>query len=213
MLGSITVLYYVNDYRYNVVKSFQIIEALGIMNSQSLNSPQRILLKGFHNHDSPEEFNLPKFEERNVVLATVRNPPVIKYNDAIIVVTFTDYVDQEPFTIRIDCHYLASVPHLIQITPTITKNSVLFISEEFILHNNNNYVHIKSMSSSDQQKSLLNSVNISWKTKTTNEATGSRSIAKKIGAKINANGKNEDSLSANKMPSGIVEPSPANSKA
>ncbi|CAG8761753.1 22419_t:CDS:2, partial [Gigaspora rosea] len=69
MPDSITVLYYVNDYRYNIVKSFQIVEALGIMNSQSLNSPQRILLKGFYNHDSPEEFNLPRFEKGNIVLA------------------------------------------------------------------------------------------------------------------------------------------------
>ncbi|CAG8570677.1 5905_t:CDS:2, partial [Gigaspora rosea] len=260
MPGSITVLCYINDYRCNVVKSFQIVEALGIMNSRSLNSPQRILLKGFYNHNSPEEFNLPKFEEGNVVLATgkfriieyaseegnilipkiilndlvrldvnlscilkflilinmtvkVRNPLVIKDNDAVMVVTFTDHVDQDPFTIGIDCHYLASVPYLIRITPTIKKNSVLFISGEFILHNNNNYMHVKSMSFSNQQKSLLNSVNIPWKTETTNEATGSRSIAEKITARINANGKNEDSSSVNKIPSGIVEPSPTNSKA
>ncbi|CAG8843437.1 25277_t:CDS:2, partial [Gigaspora margarita] len=93
------------------------------------------------------------------------------------------------------------------------KNSVLFISGEFILHNNHNYVHIKIMSFSDQQKSLLNSVNIPCKTEMTNKATGSQSITEKITTRINTNDKNKNSSSVNKISSGIVEPSPANSKA
>ncbi|CAG8837459.1 27592_t:CDS:1, partial [Gigaspora margarita] len=48
------------------------------MNSRSLNSPQRILLKGFYNHDSPEEFNLPRFEEENIVL-TMGKFRIIEY--------------------------------------------------------------------------------------------------------------------------------------
>ncbi|CAG8747964.1 6917_t:CDS:1, partial [Gigaspora margarita] len=51
------------------------------------------------------------------------------------------------------------------------------------------------------------------KTKTTNEATGSQSITKKIAVRINMNSKNKDSLSVNKILSEIVEPSLANSKA
>ncbi|CAG8794613.1 8354_t:CDS:2 [Gigaspora margarita] len=110
------------------------------MNSQSLNSPQRILLKGFYNHDSPEEFNLPRFEEGNVVLATSKFHIV-------------DYASKE--------------------------------------------------------RNIL----VPKKTKTTNEAAGPQSIAKKIATRINANHKNENSLFVNKISSGIVEPYPANSKA
>ncbi|CAG8801131.1 25742_t:CDS:2, partial [Dentiscutata erythropus] len=173
-----------------------IVEALGITNSRSLNSPQKILLKGFYNHDFLEEFILPKFEEGNVIFATefpvlinmiakVRNSPTIKDNDAIMVVAFTDHINQDSFTIEIDCHYLALAPHLIRITPTIKKNS---------------------------QKLLLNPVNIPWKNKTSSETIKSQSIAKKIAAKINANSKIENSSSTDKALY-VTKPSSATSKA
>ncbi|CAG8840093.1 35960_t:CDS:1, partial [Racocetra persica] len=56
---------------------------------------------------------------------------------------------------------------------------------KFILHNNKNYVHVNNISFSNQQKLLLNSVNILWKTETSNEASKSISI-KKIAARVDA---------------------------
>ncbi|CAG8774266.1 24379_t:CDS:1, partial [Dentiscutata erythropus] len=65
---------------------------------------------------------------------------------------------------------------------------------------------------SNQQKSLLNSVNILWKNEKSNEATKSQSIAKKIATRVNANTKNKDPMFVNKTPS-ATKPSPTSSKA
>ncbi|CAG8706326.1 5375_t:CDS:1, partial [Dentiscutata erythropus] len=142
--------------------------------------------------------NIPAFLVLINITVKVRQPPTIKDNNAIIVVAFTDYVDQDSFTIEINCHYLASAPHLIQITPTIKKNFILFICGEFISHNNNNYIHVRSMSFLDQQKTLLNLVNIPWKTETSNETMKSQSITERIAARVNANNKSEESPSVSK---------------
>ncbi|CAG8856397.1 3348_t:CDS:1, partial [Gigaspora margarita] len=44
--------------------------------------------------------------------AVVRKLPIVKDEDAIMVVALSDHVDQGSITIEIDCHYFASAPHL-----------------------------------------------------------------------------------------------------
>ncbi|CAG8459693.1 16487_t:CDS:1 [Cetraspora pellucida] len=127
--------------------------------------------------------NIPKFPVLTNMTAVVQEPPKVTNDDVIMVVTMTDYVDQDNIMITIDCYYLASASHLTRMTPVIKKNSVLYISGEFILHNSKNYVHIKNMSFTDIQKLLLNtniSTQVPWKTEQPNPNTMAETLATKF---------------------------------
>ncbi|CAG8727404.1 1754_t:CDS:1, partial [Dentiscutata heterogama] len=47
-----------------------IIEASGIIRSQSLNSPLNVILIGFYPNNAIQELSLPEFANEDVVLAT-----------------------------------------------------------------------------------------------------------------------------------------------
>ncbi|CAG8666395.1 11379_t:CDS:1, partial [Scutellospora calospora] len=70
MSGTITVLYYVTDYQTNNAKILQIVDASGLINSRSLNIPQKVFLKAFYLQDASCEFGLITFEKDDVILAT-----------------------------------------------------------------------------------------------------------------------------------------------
>ncbi|CAG8560920.1 3251_t:CDS:2, partial [Cetraspora pellucida] len=178
-----------------VTGKFRIVEYVNENNEKLL--ALKILLNDVVCFDlDPSE--IPKFPILINMTAVVQKPPTIKNNDALMAVTLTDYMDQERTVIEVDCYYSATAPHLTRLTPTIKKNSVLYISGEFILHDNKNYVYIKNMSYSDFQKSILD-VNVStkvlWQDKTQNEANKSISIAETLAAKFDNNTRNKKSSS------------------
>ncbi|CAG8491899.1 19675_t:CDS:2 [Gigaspora margarita] len=188
--------------------------ALGIMNSRSLNSPQRILLKGFYNHNSPKEFNLPRFEKENVVLAMGKFR-IVDYTSEERNISIPKIILNDLIKLDVNPSCIPKFLILINMTvkvqnPLVIKDNDAIIIVAFIDHVDQDSFTIEI---DYQQKLLLNSVNILWKTETTNEATGSQSISEKIATRINANDKNKNLSSMNKILSGIVEPSPANSKA
>ncbi|CAG8806353.1 1055_t:CDS:1, partial [Racocetra persica] len=47
-----------------------IVDVSEIINSQSLDSPQKVFLKRFYSQDLSEEFNLITFEKRDIILVT-----------------------------------------------------------------------------------------------------------------------------------------------
>ncbi|CAG8592218.1 15017_t:CDS:2, partial [Cetraspora pellucida] len=130
MASTITILCYVTDYKISAKRTFQIVNASGILNSRSLNLPQKVFLKAFYLQNMPEEFNLATFDTEDIILITdpsnipkfpvlinmtamVQEPLKVQNDDAIIVVNMTDYVDQDNVVMSIDCYYPASAPHLV----------------------------------------------------------------------------------------------------
>ncbi|CAG8851624.1 18354_t:CDS:2, partial [Gigaspora margarita] len=83
-----------------------------------VNLPQKVFLKAFYPQNMSQEFNLATFDMEDITLVTVSsfnqcdcsssgNSKVTK-DDAIIVVTMTNYVGQENVIIPLDCYYSAS---------------------------------------------------------------------------------------------------------
>ncbi|CAG8757976.1 10480_t:CDS:2, partial [Cetraspora pellucida] len=137
--------------------------------------------------------DIPKFPIIINMTAVVQEPPITKNDDVLMTVILTNHMDQGETVIEIDCYYLASAPHLARMTPTIKKNSVLFICGEFILHDNKNYVYIKNMSFQGIQKPLID-INVStvpWENPTSNETRKPVSIAETLAAKFGDKVKNK----------------------
>ncbi|CAG8831198.1 2892_t:CDS:2, partial [Gigaspora margarita] len=105
------------------------------------------IISSDHVHLNLKPNDIPMFPALINITAMVKEPPNIVGEDVFIIVIMTDYVDQEHNDLVIKCHYLASAPHLIHVTPSIKKNSILYINGEFILHNNESYAEIFEKSS------------------------------------------------------------------
>lgn len=121
------------------------------------------------------------------MIALVQEPPRIDGEDAFMTVVVTDHIDQDQCDTEIKCHYLASAPHLIRITPAIKKNSILYINGEFFLYNNESYVHAKSITFSGHLKSSISvdaSSKIPWDDEISDGSSRTVSFAETIAAKF-----------------------------
>ncbi|CAG8581906.1 9419_t:CDS:1, partial [Cetraspora pellucida] len=68
MPNTIIILYYVTDCQTNTTKILQIVDALGLINSLSLNISQKVFLKTFYLQDISCKFGLTIFKKDDVIL-------------------------------------------------------------------------------------------------------------------------------------------------
>ncbi|CAG8610954.1 14426_t:CDS:2 [Dentiscutata heterogama] len=173
MSASVTVLYYITNYHKSFTnKDLIIIETSGIVRSRSLNSPLNVILIRFYLTNTIQELSLPEFENGDVILVT-RNFRIIENIDndnkkylilKIVLNNIICFNDIDPNNIPAFL-ILLNMTAVAQEEPIIDEEDVTI---KFMITDNANIVHIRSISFPEYQNSILSardSIHLTWETK------------------------------------------------
>ncbi|RIB08562.1 hypothetical protein C2G38_2045050 [Gigaspora rosea] len=134
--------------------------------------------------------NLPACPVLINITASVREDPRIDHEDVIIDVVTRNYIDQGIININLTCYHVASAQHLMNVTASVQKDSVLYINGELIITEDDKIVHIRSVSFSEYQK--LNTIlknsptQLSWESQNQPEPDPQNTAAQTIATKVKA---------------------------
>ncbi|CAG8686788.1 13960_t:CDS:2, partial [Cetraspora pellucida] len=114
-------------FKLNAAKAFHVVDASGIMNSRSLNLPQKVFLKGFYPQNIFQEFSLSAFEKEDVILATSKFRIIECINENDEKIPALKILLNDLVRFNIDPSDIPKFPIMINMTavvqePSITKN-------------------------------------------------------------------------------------------
>ncbi|CAG8508612.1 10735_t:CDS:1 [Racocetra fulgida] len=88
------------------------------------------------------------------------------------------------------CYYSVYARHLMNVIATVKKHSVIYVNGELIITDDSNLVHIRNISFSEYQSSLVtarDTIQLSWETKNNDEENKLNTVAQTIATKVKGN--------------------------
>ncbi|KAF0501468.1 hypothetical protein F8M41_019999 [Gigaspora margarita] len=77
------------------------------------------------------------------------------HDDILFSVETKDFIDQDSIVLRLECYYLKLATHLVLITNSLKKRTMLFMNKELLIINNTYIAHLCSINFCEYQKATL----------------------------------------------------------